>query len=138
MYQASWLNDEKLLGRAGSLQNVDVQVADVPTLTRAKLMAADLHEAGRTQDVPDLGELLAHQQITTMGQFFNRYGDAVSEGQHNNAVLAVGRLLGPAQELRAQAFVEQFAEPDLDDLDDLYGDDDLDYSEESDDQYGSW
>lgn len=75
MYQAQWVADA-----SSSYRNIELHLATVPTLTRAKIIAADTAEfSGRTQDVPDLFELLRHQGITTFAQFERAYPDPDAE-----------------------------------------------------------
>lgn len=70
MYQARWVADNN-----SSYRHIDLMIASVPTLTRAKIIAADTPQSGRTQDVPDLIELLIHQRITTIETFERIYPD---------------------------------------------------------------
>lgn len=70
MYQARWVADTR-----SSYRHIDLMIASVPTLTRAKIIAADTPQSGRTQDVPDLIELLMHQRITTIETFERIYPD---------------------------------------------------------------
>ena len=75
MYQARWV-------RETSLQHtcIELYLATVPTLTRAKIIAADTAEfSGRAQDLPDLLELLRFQSITSMAQFETAYPDPYEE-----------------------------------------------------------
>lgn len=55
-------------------ENIDLRVADVPTLTRAKAIAVDVDAmSGRSRDWTDLLQLLEHQNITTYRQFCAHY-----------------------------------------------------------------
>lgn len=52
MYQAEWVPNNSIY------ECIELQLASVPTLTRAKIIAADTAEfSGRAQDLPDLLEL---------------------------------------------------------------------------------
>lgn len=74
MYDARWQPQE--LG----LRNIEVWLATVPTLTRAKIIAADTAEfSGREQDAPDLVRLLEHQGFSSMEQFAAAYPDPFDE-----------------------------------------------------------
>ena len=75
MYQARWLPDNSAV-----YECIDLQLASVPTLTRAKIIAADTAEfSGRAQDLPDLLELLRFQGIRTTAQFETAYPDPYDE-----------------------------------------------------------
>lgn len=75
MYQAQWVADT-----SASYRNIELHLATVPTLTRAKIIAADTAQfSGRSQDVPDLLELLRHQGIETFAQFERAYPDPHEE-----------------------------------------------------------
>lgn len=77
MYEAEWIAD------VNEYRCLDLQLASVATLTRAKIFAADVAEfSGRTQDVPDLMELLHHQGIRSMSRFETRYPDPFDEHPH--------------------------------------------------------
>lgn len=79
MYQAQWLPDRNV-PEHGDYRAITLQIATVPTLTRAKIIAADTAEfSGRTQDVPDLLELLRFQGIDTLAEFQARYPDPYDE-----------------------------------------------------------
>lgn len=72
--------DAKWLPQKTGLKNIDLSLASVPTLTRSKIIAADTAEfSGRTQDAPDLMDLLEHQNITSMSQFNTAYPDPYGE-----------------------------------------------------------
>ena len=74
-YDATWLRQE-----TPQLTNIKLFIADVPTLTRAKILAADAAElSGRSQDLPDLMSLLQAQSITTYGAFCAAYPDPFDE-----------------------------------------------------------
>lgn len=74
MYQARWIEDEV------NYECIELQLATVPTLTRAKIIAADTAEfSGRAQDLPDLMELLRYQGIKTAAQFDTAYPDPYDE-----------------------------------------------------------
>lgn len=54
--------------------NIDLSIADIPTLTRAKAMAVDTDMlSGRTRDWDDLVSLIERQGITSHRQFVNAY-----------------------------------------------------------------
>lgn len=73
-YDAQWIRQESRLG------NIALSIATVPTLTRAKIIATDTAEfSGRTQDLPDLLDLLQHQGITSAAQFAAKYPDPFDE-----------------------------------------------------------
>ena len=74
-YDAKWAVQSDL-----ELENIELFIADVPTLTRAKILAADAAElSGRSQDLPDLMSLLQAQSITTYGAFCAAYPDPFDE-----------------------------------------------------------
>lgn len=74
MYQARWIGDDT------AYERIELQLASVPTLTRAKIIAADSAEfSGRVQDLPDLLELLRFQGITTAARFDAAYPDPYEE-----------------------------------------------------------
>jgi hypothetical protein len=74
MYQARWIGDD------AGYRCIELQLASVPTLTRAKIIAADTAEfSGRAQDLPDLLELLRFQGITSPAQFDAAYPDPDDE-----------------------------------------------------------
>lgn len=75
MYQARWIPDA-----SAGYQCIDLQLASVTTLTRAKIIAADTAEfSGRAQDLPDLLEMLRFQRIRTAAQFETAYPDPYEE-----------------------------------------------------------
>lgn len=75
MYQARWMPDDSVV-----YEFIDLQLASVSTLTRAKIIAADTAEfSGRAQDLPDLLELLRFQGIRTAAQFKTAYPDPYDE-----------------------------------------------------------
>lgn len=72
--QARWLRL-----RTG-LHHVDAMVADIPTLTRSKIIAAsDAEISGRGQDTRDLFALVRHQGIASADEFRQRYPDPWDE-----------------------------------------------------------
>lgn len=76
MIDAEWersaLSDE--------LRSIELSVATLPTLTRAKRLAAeDAELSGRAQDAPDLIELVAHQGITSIQQYDQAFPDEWNE-----------------------------------------------------------
>ncbi|WP_394941190.1 hypothetical protein [Psychromicrobium sp. YIM B11713] len=72
--------DAKWIPQGTGLRNIALSIATVPTLTRAKIIAADTAEfSGRTQDLPDLLDLLRHQGITSTAQFATKYPDSFDE-----------------------------------------------------------
>lgn len=74
MYQAEWVPNNSIY------ECIELQLASVPTLTRAKIIAADTAEfSGRVQDLPDLLELLRFQGIRTAAQFKTAYPDPYEE-----------------------------------------------------------
>lgn len=76
MYQAEWIPDIF----DTRYECIDLRLATVPTLTRAKIIAADTAEfSGRTQDLPDLFELLRFQGIESYAEFAARYPDPYEE-----------------------------------------------------------
>lgn len=73
-YGARWIPQGTGMG------NVALSIATVPTLTRSKIIAADTAEfSGRSQDVPDLLDLLRHQGIRSTAQFLAAYPDPYGE-----------------------------------------------------------
>lgn len=84
MYQAQWIPDIHHHDYAC----IDLQLATVPTLTRAKILAADAAEfSGRTQDLPDLFELLRFQGIGSYAEFASRYPDPYEECPNTHAAV---------------------------------------------------
>lgn len=84
MIGAEWLP------REDGLTNVDLRVATVETLTRAKIIAAaDAEFSGRIQDRPDLIDLVEHQGITTLQQFDRLYPDEFGEYAESRNVVGV-------------------------------------------------
>lgn len=74
LVDATWL-DAPL---SEKLEYIELQVADLPTLTRLKLAAVDdAAYNGRTQDLPDLISLLDAQHISTVGELEARFGAAL-------------------------------------------------------------
>ncbi|MFF1880210.1 hypothetical protein ACFVVC_01910 [Pseudarthrobacter sp. NPDC058196] len=74
MYQARWIADDT------AYECIELQLASIPTLTRAKIIAADTAEfSGRAQDLPDLLELLRFQGVTTAARFDAAYPDPHEE-----------------------------------------------------------
>ncbi len=77
-----------------ALANIDMAMADVPTLTRMKIAAVeDSYLSDRAQDLPDLHELLEHQGITTFAQFARAYPDP--DAEHARARSIVKGMLSP-------------------------------------------
>lgn len=57
-------------------KNINISIADIETLTNSKIFAADVYkDSGRTQDIPDLLDLLDKQNITNIDRFNYIYGD---------------------------------------------------------------
>lgn len=57
-----------------NLNHIDLQIADLPTLTRSKLIAAgDAHLSGRSHDFDDLMRLLEAQNVTSFQELQERY-----------------------------------------------------------------
>lgn len=82
MIKANWLPQDN------ALEHINIEIADIPTLTRAKIIAAtDAELSGRAQDLPDLKELLAHQGITTMRDYLASYPDPWDEHHEVGAKL---------------------------------------------------
>jgi len=78
------------------LKNIEVSIATIETLTRAKIIAVDNMEfSEREQDLPDLAELLAHQGIKTMQQFRTKYPDPY--GEYPDAAETINKQLGAVQ-----------------------------------------
>lgn len=76
MYEAEWIPD---VHRA-RYECIDLRLATVPTMTRAKVIAADSAEfSGRAQDLPDLFELLRFQGIESYAGFAAGYPDPYEE-----------------------------------------------------------
>lgn len=74
MLDAKWLPQD--LG----LRNIDVSIASIETLTRSKIIASDNAEfSERLQDVPDLLDLLEHQEISDVATFTAKYPDPFEE-----------------------------------------------------------
>lgn len=83
MYEAEWIPQDD------GLRNIDMSIATVPTLTRAKIIAADSAEfSGRTRDVEDLMGLLEKQGITSAAQFERKYPDPYEEYPDAHAVVS--------------------------------------------------
>lgn len=83
MYDARWVPSGK------TFAHIDLKLATVPTLTRAKIIAADVAEfSGRAQDVPDLLELLRYQGIETLAQFDVAYPDPYGEYEAASEIVA--------------------------------------------------
>lgn len=62
--------------------NIDLAVADIPTLTRSKAIVVDVdHLSGRRQDWGDLLRLLKHQGITSHREFCDAY-PSISEWEY--------------------------------------------------------
>ena len=77
LYQTEWIPDGQ---PPAHFECIDLQLATVPTLTRAKIIAADTAEfSGRAQDLPDLLELVRFQGITSYADFAARYPDPFDE-----------------------------------------------------------
>lgn len=74
MYEAQWIPDDTVY------RCLEVNLASVPTLTRAKIIAADTAEfSGRAQDLPDLLALLRFGGIQSASQFECAYPDPYGE-----------------------------------------------------------
>lgn len=74
MYEARWIPDDTVY------RCIEVNLASVPTLTRAKIIAADTAEfSGRAQDLPDLLALLRFGGIQSASQFESAYPDPYGE-----------------------------------------------------------
>lgn len=74
MIQAEWIPQDT------DYRSIDLSIADVPTLTRSKIIAAaDAELSGRKRDVRDLIALTRHQGISSLQQFRSRYPDPFDE-----------------------------------------------------------
>lgn len=70
LLQAEWEDQD------GDHANIKVAIADLPTLTRAKIAAVDtIHINNRTKDLPDLIRLLDAQGISTLSEYRKLYPD---------------------------------------------------------------
>lgn len=112
------------------LPRVQMAIASVPMLTRAKIMAAaDGAISGRTQDKPDLLALIEHQGISTLDEFDRAYPDEFGQYEEARAFLGeqmTGKTPAPLNDRFARF-------PELRDLD-LDSDIDLQFDDE--DDYG--
>lgn len=124
--------DAEWLPQSMDLRNIAVSIASIPTLTRAKIMAADTAElSGRDRDIPDLEDLLDHQGITTLRQFDQRYPDPF--GEYPDARALVGTHLGARLESVPRSRFPELDGASLDPygLDDAHSFDDVDdYSDD--------
>ena len=92
LYDAEWVPQE-----SGG-KNIDLALASIETLTRAKIIAADSAPlSGRTQDGPDLISLLQHQGITSTGEFERAYPDPYGEFPETYGRLRRHFARGPEQ-----------------------------------------
>ena len=113
-----------------------MQIADIPTLTRAKIIAADANAfSERKQDMPDLIELLDHQGIRTFRDFERAYPDEF--GENDSAHEQVAAHFGVVREPKHDRYPDELAQyADLldgfDDLDRSDGLDELDGIEDID------
>lgn len=116
MIGAEWLpRDEGLI-------NVDLRVATIETITRAKIIAAaDSELSGRTQDRPDLIELIEHQGIKSLREFDRKYPDDNRENTESRRI--VGVHLGEIQDHSPsrEAFYDRYPELRPESADDAYG-----------------
>lgn len=98
MIQAEWV--PQVTGFA----HIDMAIASVPTLTRAKIIAAnDAEFSGRAQDMPDLRELLKHQGIDSVEKFLREYPDQF--GENENVTRALAEHFG--QQDRIESFLSK-------------------------------
>ncbi len=68
------LFDARFVATDTKLNRIDLRIADIPTLTRAKAIAVDTDEfSGRERDWPDLLELLKLQRISSYREFCAAY-----------------------------------------------------------------
>lgn len=101
MYEARWQRTTL----SNELRNIDIAVADVPTLTRAKIMAVeDAGISGRDQDVIDLKALLDFQKIDSFAQARREY--PILEDHPDASDLLAAQLSG-ANAARIAAMREQ-------------------------------
>src|SRR5699024_7446632 len=76
MYQAQWTLDPS----SDDYRCIQLALATVPTLVRAKIIAADSAEfSGRSQDLPDLFELLRFLGLRSYEQFATHFPDPYEE-----------------------------------------------------------
>lgn len=74
IYDAEWEPQDD------GLKNIDMAIASVPTLTRAKIIAADTAQfSDRDQDGPDLVRLIEHQGIESLAAYRAKYPDPFEE-----------------------------------------------------------
>lgn len=72
--QTTNMLDAVFIAQDYGLDHIDLQVADVPTLTRAKAIVVDVDAmSGRTRDWDDLLSLLDHQGVSSYSQFCREY-----------------------------------------------------------------
>lgn len=96
------------------LDVIDLQVADIPTLTRLKLAAVeDLALTGRNQDLPDVLNLLRAQDITDAQALQRAYGDYLRD--YPQAAYITEAALGGQ---RPEQITAQIAE-EMENLDDI-------------------
>lgn len=133
MLQAQWLDDPELLGSTAGLSSISMKIADVPTLTRAKIMAADSAAlSNRRNDMTDLAELLAHQGIRTFRDFEREYPDEF--GENDSAHDMVAAHFGVMREPRGDKYPDELAQyadllDGIDDFDDADPEFELDHAD---------
>lgn len=125
--QVEMMLDAEWIPQAMDLRNIAVSIASIPTLTRAKIMAAeDAEFSGRQRDADDLRALLDHQGITSVKGFDNRYPDPFQEypAAHDVVRLHLGGEAAPQPARRRFPELEDIDLDayglDLDDVDDGY------------------
>lgn len=127
IYDATWLP------QSTGLKNISMSIADVPTLTRAKVIAADTAAfSGRSQDAPDLRRLIEFQNITTIDQFQSKYPDPFKEYPDAQALVRdhfAPQAAHSAGESEADRIKRELSASvaDLDWDDDYWHSDDYDY-----------
>lgn len=125
IYDATWERQNT------GLKNILVSIASIPTLTRAKIIAADTAAfSGRAQDAPDLLRLLDHQGITTYAQFQSRYPDPFEEHPDTSSLVRGhlgGRAAGALDSDRMRQLKSEISAA-AEDLD--YGDDEYDLDDD--------
>lgn len=90
LVQANWVPDQD-----APLRNIELSRADVPTLIRLKIAAVDDAEFNsRSQDVPDLMNLLEADGIDSFDQVDRRYGSVL--GDYPTAANLLGAAYGRA------------------------------------------
>jgi len=131
-----WLNNYNLMGdpedveqvldaewlpQPMDLRNIAVSIASVPTLTRAKIIAADTAAlSGRQRDASDLEDLLEHQGIKSLSDFQRLYPDPYDE--YPDAQALVRRHLGVAGAPKAKDRFPELNDVSLDGLDEDWAD----------------